>query len=82
MTQEKLVALYASFGLEYLPKVDYENYQNEWCRYCGARYSPQFHDTLLGSKTLCDKHFKAMEKGKLEIGKLRGLREPLKLSEN
>jgi hypothetical protein len=82
MSPESLKDLFKMFDLEYLPEVDYENYQQPWCRFCGARYSSEFHDTLLGSKTLCDRHFKAMEKGKLEILKLRGLKAPLKPAEN
>lgn len=82
MSPRELQELYSSFGLEYLPHVDYENFEGNWCRFCGARFSLKFHDSILGPSTFCDKHHRALERGKINISKLRGLRVPLKPNEN
>ena len=82
MTQQDLIELYSLFGLEYQKKVDFQQYQGPWCRYCGARYSPQFHDSLLGANTFCDRHHRALEKGKIDIRKLKNRKDPLKPGEN
>lgn len=82
MSAKELQELYSSFGLDYLAHVDYENYEGNWCRFCGARYSPKFHDSILGQSTFCDKHHRIKERGKINISKLRGLKNPLKPNEN
>jgi len=36
---------------------DYSNYEFDWCRYCGARYSSNFTKGPWGSRTLCTVHY-------------------------
>jgi len=36
---------------------DYESYDYDWCRYCGARYSSNFTKGPWGSRTLCTIHY-------------------------
>ena len=82
MSVPELKELYSSFGLEYIKNVDYLHYQGSWCRFCGARYSLKFHDSLLGSNTFCDKHFKDLENGKIDIRKLKNRKDPFKPGDN
>lgn len=74
--------LFAKFNLFFEEDFEYCNYNGKWCRFCGARYSVQFHDTILGSNTLCDKHFQQAQTDKIQLQKLRGLQDPFKISEN
>ena len=80
MSLAEKTKLFANFGLEYSDpsEFDYEKFTGNWCRFCGARYSPQFFDSLLGSNTFCEKHFKDLENGNIEIRKMRGRKGPLK----
>jgi len=55
--QEREKLTYADLQIETPEEFDYENYDRDWCRYCGARYSSNFTKGPWGSRTLCTIHY-------------------------
>ena len=43
------------------------HHKDEWCRYCGARGSSAFFDSVWGPKTLCNQHYSRWKLGKLDL---------------
>lgn len=53
---------------------DYESYKQDWCRYCGARFSSNFTKGPWGSRTLCTVHYiKWMQKKTLSLSSYKEL---------
>jgi len=48
---------YPDLNMEAPEDFDYPNYNLDWCRYCGARYSSNFTKGPWGSRTLCTIHY-------------------------
>lgn len=74
--------MFAQVDITLVEGLSYADYTGDWCRFCGARYSEKFHNTLLGENTLCQKHFEAFETGDLKLGKMLNALEPIKPSAN
>ncbi len=63
--KEKIATLtYEDLGLPPIKDFDYKGYDKvniffiqDWCRYCGSRYSSNFTQGPWGSKTLCTVHY-------------------------
>jgi len=55
MDKEKLT--YSDLSIDPPEVFNYENYDYDWCRYCGARYSSNFTKGPWGSRTLCTIHY-------------------------
>ena len=43
------------------------HHKDEWCRYCGARGSSAFYDSMWGPNTLCHQHHSQWNLGKLDL---------------
>ena len=72
---------YEHFSVIPPEKFDYENTQDPYCVYCGARYSNKFYETSLGDKTLCAIHYKIFRKNKLTIPEVKP-KVPVNLDKN
>jgi hypothetical protein len=48
---------YEDLQIQTPEEFDYENYDRDWCHYCGARYSSNFTKGPWGSRTLCTIHY-------------------------
>jgi chromodomain-helicase-DNA-binding protein 7 len=53
--KEKLT--YSDLSIDPPEIFNYESYDYDWCRYCGARYSSNFTKGPWGSRTLCTIHY-------------------------
>ena len=60
--KSKILLSYDYFKIPTLDNFNYTKYDQPWCRYCGARYSYRFHESIYGKKTLCNKHYKQKRK--------------------
>jgi len=56
---EREIPKYTYEELNLLPPKDfsYENYNKDWCKYCGARFSSNFTKGPWGPRTLCTVHY-------------------------
>lgn len=48
---------YEDFGICSPHEFDYINYKNDWCRYCGTRFSSNFTKGPWAPRTLCTVHY-------------------------
>lgn len=82
MNETEKQNLYQLFGLKYSP-MDQFNYSQckNWCRYCGARYSPIFYNSVLGESSLCEVHYKEWNNNNLNLSKLMKSDTPYKPDE-
>lgn len=48
---------YADLKLPSPKEFNYDNYNRDWCRYCGARFSSNFTKGPWGPRTLCTVHY-------------------------
>ena len=48
---------YKSLQIESPESFDYASHDQDWCRYCGARYSSNFTKGPWGPRTLCTIHY-------------------------
>jgi hypothetical protein len=82
MNETEKQNLYKMFGLEYSPMnlFNYKNCKN-WCRFCGARYSPKFYNSSLGDSSLCEVHYKEWNNNNLDISKIKQSDTPYRPNE-
>jgi len=75
---------YSELQIQSPEEFDYENYDRDWCRYCGARYSSNFTKGPWGSRTLCTIHYIDWNQKKtLNLGSNKELpKRPIKLDAN
>lgn len=58
---------YEHFKLQSPKEIDYSAFKQDFCHYCGSRYSDKFYDSVMGSNSLCSVHYKILRKDKLHI---------------
>ena len=76
--------LYKKYKLPPPEECDYENYERDWCRYCGARIASSFAGGPWGKRMLCMTHYNAWkQKGTLDLsGYPETPTAPIDLSKN
>lgn len=82
--EKKLKYDYKALGIESPERFNYEHHDQDWCRYCGARYSSNFTKGPWGSRTLCTIHYiEWNQKKKLNLSSYKNLpMKPINVKEN